>query len=87
MADIVWMLRDMKSWGLMHVNCLLEVTVKKCILHVELVDRPVSRNRQTEYRAYGSWFMAKCLIVSNPMLLTAPIFHQTSLVSGERCQH
>lgn len=55
----------------MHVDNLLQVTVKKDILHIQLMDRPMSRYRNTENSAYSGWFdnRAKYLVTINSGLL------------------
>jgi hypothetical protein len=38
------------------VDCLSEGAVEKSVLHIELLNRPVTGNSNGEYCAYGGWF-------------------------------
>jgi hypothetical protein len=42
MTDMIWGARVDESWRLLAVDDLLEVAVKKCVLHVQLVKRDVA---------------------------------------------
>ncbi|KAL4554579.1 hypothetical protein LXL04_037173 [Taraxacum kok-saghyz] len=59
--------------GLVHVDCLLKMAVKKSILHVKLMNRPVSRDSQAKNGPYCDRFdnRTKILITINALLLTA----------------
>lgn len=46
----------MKSRGLMHVYCLLKVTMMKYILHIKLMNIPMLRDNKTENNPDGGRF-------------------------------
>lgn len=71
----------MKSRGLMHVYCLLKVTMMKYILHIKLMNIPMLRDNKTENNPDGGRFdhQTKGLITVNTPLLIVPVFHLSVL--------
>lgn len=49
------MLGILETWWLMHVDSLLEITVKKWIFHIKLMNKPMSRDSQAENSMYSWW--------------------------------
>lgn len=84
-ADVVWGTRVDESWRLLTVNGLLEVAVKKCVLHVQLVNRPGARRGNAEYRPYGGRFdnRAEGLVVVDALALGETSDNPASLVASE----
>ena len=79
------MSRVNKAWRLLIVDGLLQVFVKKCVLHVQLVDRPAPGSGDAEddadHRRLDDG--AECLIVVNAVALSEAANNPASLVTGK----
>jgi hypothetical protein len=66
------------------VDSLLEVTMKKCILHVELVKRPATGHGSTQDSLNSRWFdnQIEGLVVIDASLLIVAADHLASLMTG-----
>jgi hypothetical protein len=67
------------------VDDLLEVAVKKGVLHVQLVNRPGVGRGDAEYRPYGGRFddRTEGLVVVDALTLGEALDNPTSLVASE----
>lgn len=69
------MLRISKTGRLEHVNSLLKVSIKKCIIQVKLMDDPISGEIHTKNGLHGgqleNW--AKRMITIIDLLLTTVV--------------
>ena len=76
---------DKARW-LLAVNSLLQVTVKECVLHVELMDQPGVRGGDAKDDTYRRRFdnRTEGLVVVDVVLLGEATDHPTSLVKGKR---
>jgi hypothetical protein len=83
--DVVWGTRVDESWRLLTVDGLLEVAVKKGVLHVQLVNRPGAGRGDAEYRPYGGRFddRAEGLVVVNALTMGEASDNPASLVASE----
>jgi hypothetical protein len=68
---MIWGARIDESWRLLVVDCLLEVAVKKGVLHVQLVNGLGAGRGDAEYIPNGGQFdnQAEGLIVVNAFAL------------------
>jgi len=84
-ANVVWGTRVDESWRLLTVDGLLEVAVKKCVLHVQLVNRPGAGRSDAEYRPYGGRFnnRAEGLVIVDALALGEASDNPASLVASE----
>ena len=73
-----------EAYRLLAVHGLRQMTVKKCILHVKLVDWPRSRSSNAEDNAYRGRLYdgAECLVVVDAVALRKSVNHPTRLVAG-----
>jgi hypothetical protein len=71
MADVIWSARVDETWRLLAVDGLLEMAVKKGVLHVQLMNGPGAGCGDAKYRPYGSRFdnRAEGLVVVNALAL------------------
>jgi hypothetical protein len=85
MANVIWSARVDESWRLLAVDGLLEVAVKKGVLHVQLMNGPGARCGDAKYRPYGSRFdnRAKGLVVVNALTLGEATDNPASLVASK----
>jgi hypothetical protein len=85
MADVVWDTRVDESWRLLTVDGLLEVAVKKGILHVKLVNQLGAGRGDAEYRPYGGRFddRAEGIVVVDTLALGEASDNPASLVASE----
>ena len=70
---------------LLAVDSLSEMAVEKCVLHVELVDRPKARSSDAEDGLYRRWFNNRTegLVVVDAVALGEASDHLARLVPGE----
>jgi len=70
-TDVIWGSRINKSRRLLAVDCLLQMTMKEGILHVELMDRPRARYGEAEDDPNRGRFdnRTESLVVVESMLL------------------
>ena len=70
---------------LLAVDSLHEVSVKKCILHVQLVDRPGARSGDAEDGPYRHRFdnLIEGLVIVDAVALAEATNHPARLVPGE----
>jgi len=84
-AHIIWVMRITKTqWlWLMHVNCLMKVTMHKCILNIQLMNRPGFGHSNGENGANRRWLYYKTewLITNYTCNLWPAITYKTSLVT------
>jgi len=68
---MIRMCRINKTRRLLAVYCLIEMSMKKDILHIKLMDRPMTRGCNTENRPDSCRLNHKteCLVIINSMLL------------------
>ncbi|GMP86718.1 hypothetical protein CsSME_00039393 [Camellia sinensis var. sinensis] len=75
-----------KAKGRTHVDLLSEMTVKKSILNVHLIEKPMlsssNKNQGTDNSHLGN--RGKCLLIINTVLLRETLGNQTSFVALER---
>jgi len=85
-ADIIRICWINKTRRLLTVNCLIKKTMKKSILHIKLVNRPLSRSCNTQNRPNGLWLnnRTECLIKVKTRLLSESAGDPTSLVTRQR---
>jgi len=82
---MVRMSRVNKAWRLLTVDGLLQVFVKKGVLHVQLVDRPAPGSGDAEDDADRRWLDdgAERLIVVDAVALSEAANNPASLVTGK----
>jgi len=75
-----------EAWRLLTVDGLLKMTMKKGVLHVELVDRPRARGSNAENNPDGGRFnnWTEGLIVVDAVLLRETPDNPASLVPSKR---
>jgi len=75
-----------KTWRLLAVDCLIKMTMKKSILDIQLMNRPMTRGCNTQNCPDCSWFnnRTESLIIVNAMLLRKSPNHPTSFVTSKR---
>jgi hypothetical protein len=69
--------------GLLHVDLLKEIIVKKCILHVHLMDFPCLGCRNGKFQSYGIHLLywSEGLIIDNTMNLLKAFGNKPNFVS------
>ena len=84
-THMVRMSRVNKAWRLLTVDGLLQVSVKKSVLHVQLVDRPAPGSGDAEDDADRRWLDdgAERLIVVDAVALSEAANNPASLVTGK----
>ena len=73
------------AWWLLHVDFLIDVTIKECGGHIHLVKMEVERANKGEEDADGRLASgrSKGLIEIDSLLLTKPLDHQAGFVASE----
>jgi hypothetical protein len=71
--------------GLLTVDLLIKSDIEKCILDIELTDRPRAGDINVENNPYSSGLddRTECLIIINSRMLRVATNNPASLVSGE----
>jgi len=84
-ADMIWRSWVDKTRRLLAVDRLLQMAMKKSILHVELMDGPGARDGEAEDDPYRGWFdnWTEGLVVVDAVLLQEPANNPPGLVSSE----
>jgi hypothetical protein len=82
---MIWGARVDESWRLLAVDGLLEVAVKKGVLHVQLVNGPGAGRGDAEYGPNGGRFdnRAEGLVVVDALALGEAANNPASLVAGK----
>jgi hypothetical protein len=78
-----------KSLGLLHVDLLREITMKKCILHVHMMDFPSLGCRNGKCQSYGIHILywREGIIIVNTMNLLKAFGNKTVFVSANLSIH
>jgi len=74
-----------KTWRLLAVDCLIKMTMKKSILDIQLMNRPMMRGCNTQNCPDCSWFnnRTEYLIIVNAMVLRESLNNPTSFVASK----
>jgi len=85
-ADIIRICWINKTRRLLTIDCLIKMTMKKSILDLQLMNRPMTRGYNTQNYTDYSWFnnRTESLIIVNAMLLRKSPNHPTSFVTSKR---
>src|SRR6266540_2335432 len=76
-------IRNRVSRGRVHVDLLMQLAMKKSILHIKLRDGP-SANRSNSNKSMDSGpmgNMSKCLLIITPILLLKPTCNKTRFIA------
>ena len=84
-TDVIWSGGVDEARRLLAVDSLSEMAMEKCVLHVQLVDRPDARSGDAEGGPYRHWFdnRTEGLVVVDAVALGEASDHLARLVPGE----